>query len=76
VHVVVDGEPVQKNHVYVLPSDVMLGVEKGHLRLHPQNALHRERKPIDLFFSSLAEDRASWRCAWCCPAVTRTARSA
>jgi two-component system, chemotaxis family, CheB/CheR fusion protein len=57
VHVVVDGEPVQKNHVYVLPSDVMLGVEKGHLRLHPQNALHRERKPIDLFFSSLAEDQ-------------------
>lgn len=57
VHVVVDGEPVQKNHVYVLPSDAMLGVEKGHLRLHPQNALHRERKPIDVFFSSLAEDQ-------------------
>jgi len=57
VHTVVDGEPAQKDHVYVLPSDVMLGVEQGNLRIHPQNALQRERKPIDVFFSSLAEDQ-------------------
>ena len=57
VHTVVDGEPAQKDHVYVLPSDVMLGVEQGNLRIHAQNALQRERKPIDVFFSSLAEDQ-------------------
>ncbi|MGA7776283.1 MAG: CheR family methyltransferase, partial [Paraburkholderia sp.] len=57
VHLAADGKLVEKDNVYVLPSDVMLGIEGGHLRLHPQHTERRERKPIDLFFSSLAKDQ-------------------
>ncbi|WP_144157445.1 CheR family methyltransferase [Paraburkholderia sp. BCC1885] len=57
VQVAADGLLIQKDHVYVLPSDVMLTVEQRCLRIHPQNALQRERKPIDVFFGSLADDQ-------------------
>ncbi|PRX32181.1 two-component system CheB/CheR fusion protein [Paraburkholderia sp. BL18I3N2] len=57
VQVAADGMPIEINHVYVLPSDVVLGVENNHLRVHAQQTGRRERKPIDIFLSELANDR-------------------
>jgi two-component system, chemotaxis family, CheB/CheR fusion protein len=55
VHVAADGMRVEENHVYVLPADAILGIEKRHLLIR-KNTSRRERKPIDIFFSSLAVD--------------------
>ncbi|APA87370.1 PAS domain-containing protein [Paraburkholderia sprentiae WSM5005] len=57
VHVAADGMQVEINNVYVLPSDVILGIENAHLRVRAQQTGRRERKPIDIFFSELANDR-------------------
>ena len=37
-----------------LPGDAILGIEKGRLLIRKPNAVTRERKPIDIFFSALA----------------------
>ncbi|MGH8176020.1 MAG: chemotaxis protein CheB [Steroidobacter sp.] len=50
-----DGQRVAGNHVYVLPSDAVLTITGDRLELHPASAEHRERNPIDVFFSSLAK---------------------
>jgi two-component system CheB/CheR fusion protein len=55
VHVAVDDMPVAMNHVYVLPADAALGIERRRLQLR-RNGIRGERKPIDLFFSTLAVD--------------------
>jgi two-component system CheB/CheR fusion protein len=52
-----DGEAVEAQHVYVLPAGTILTIRKGRLRLRPISSVDRERTPIDLFFSSLAEDQ-------------------
>ena len=52
-----DGEPVEAQHVYVLPPGAILTIREGRLRLRPTSSVDRERTPIDLFFSSLAEDQ-------------------
>lgn len=44
---------VEKNHVYVLPADATLTLEKRRLIIRKTMGRH-ERKPIDIFFSSLA----------------------
>src|SRR5262245_14497775 len=49
-------QPVRVDHVYVSPSDTVLDIHNGHLRLRPI-ADGRERTPIDSFFSALAEDQ-------------------
>lgn len=41
----------------MLPADAILSIANGHLLIQTQNASRRERKPIDVFFSSLAEDQ-------------------
>ncbi len=46
----------QPNHVYVLPSDAILGIQNRALTLQKPNSAKRERKPIDIFFSALAMD--------------------
>jgi two-component system, chemotaxis family, CheB/CheR fusion protein len=53
-----DGEPVAAQHVYVLPAGAILTMREGRMQVRRIGALDRERAPIDLFFSSLAEDRA------------------
>ncbi len=53
-----EGELVQPEHVYVLPPGAILTIREGRLRLRPTSSIDRERTPIDLFFSSLAEDQA------------------
>ncbi|MGH7029088.1 MAG: chemotaxis protein CheB, partial [Stellaceae bacterium] len=52
-----DGEEVQAQHVYVLPASAILTIRDGRLRLRRTGPAERERAPIDVFFSSLAEDR-------------------
>jgi two-component system, chemotaxis family, CheB/CheR fusion protein len=52
-----DGEPAEAQHVYVLPPGAILTIREGRLRLRPTSSVDRERTPIDLFFSSLAEDQ-------------------
>lgn len=51
-----DGMRVEMGNVYVMPHNAILTMEEGRLRLRRPNALNREHKPIDIFFSSLAED--------------------
>src|SRR6201997_2657471 len=55
-----DGARVEPGWVYVLPENALLSVEKRRLRVRKPNAFQRERKPIDIFFSSLAKDQAEY----------------
>jgi len=51
-----DGQLVEAHHVYVLPPSAILTIGAGRLRLRQLAAGNRERAPIDVFFTSLAED--------------------
>src|SRR5215467_1338640 len=53
-----DGEKVEAEHVYVLPSSAILTIRQGRLQLRRTGSTDRERAPIDVFFTSLAEDQA------------------
>jgi two-component system CheB/CheR fusion protein len=55
VHVAADNIPVELDNIYVLPPDATLSIENRCL-LIGRNASRRERHPIDVFFSSLAND--------------------
>jgi two-component system CheB/CheR fusion protein len=52
-----DDQPVEAQHVYVLPPSAVLTIREGRLRLRHTGAAERERAPIDVFFTSLAEDQ-------------------
>jgi two-component system CheB/CheR fusion protein len=52
-----DDQPVEVQHVYVLPPGAVLTIREGRLRLRHTGAAERERAPIDVFFTSLAEDQ-------------------
>lgn len=54
-----DGEPVQADHVHVIPPDRDLSIENGRLHLHEPATARGVRLPVDVFFSSLAADRGS-----------------
>ncbi|WP_051410589.1 CheR family methyltransferase [Mesorhizobium sp. LNHC209A00] len=60
VVVVEDGVAVEPDHVYVMPENVTLVIENGVLHLRRPNGLTQERKPIDIFFSALAEDQGEY----------------
>jgi two-component system CheB/CheR fusion protein len=60
VAVAKDGVEVQPNCVYVLPADAIISVEAGVLQLRKSVDGRRERKPIDILFSSLAIDRGEY----------------
>jgi two-component system, chemotaxis family, CheB/CheR fusion protein len=53
-----DGEKVEAGHVYVLPPSAILTIREGTLQLRRTGSADRERAPIDVFFTSLAEDQA------------------
>jgi two-component system CheB/CheR fusion protein len=53
---VTDEPAVEPNHVYVIPPDRNMLIEKGHLRLQPRDA-RGVPHPIDMFFSALAHDQ-------------------
>ncbi len=52
-----DDQPVEAQHVYVLPPGAVLTINEGRLRLRHTGVAERERAPIDVFFTSLAEDQ-------------------
>ncbi|MBV8121639.1 MAG: PAS domain-containing protein [Alphaproteobacteria bacterium] len=53
-----DDQAVKAEHVYVLPPGAILTIRDGRLRLRHTGPTDHERAPIDVFFNSLAEDRA------------------
>ena len=55
VHNCIDGMEVENNHIYVMPAAAILTIENRRLHIRKDNA-RRERKPIDIFLSSLAVD--------------------
>ena len=55
VHIAADHQQVEVNAIYVLPADAILTIEHRCLMIS-RNANRRERHPIDVFFSSLAND--------------------
>jgi two-component system CheB/CheR fusion protein len=55
-----DGAAIEIDHVYVLPPDAILNCVDRHLQIHRIGHDRRERKPIDIFFSSLAADIGEW----------------
>lgn len=53
-----DACRVVGNHVYVIPSDSLLTIAGGRLKLEPWPAPRPRRMPIDAFLCSLAADQA------------------
>jgi len=60
VSVAADQTPIERDSVYVLPSDAILGIEKRTLQLRKLDSTRPERKPIDIFFSALAKDQGEY----------------
>ncbi len=56
VSVAEDGAEVKSGEVYVMPETSTIRIVDGRLELTPVNLDVRERKPIDVFFSSLGRD--------------------
>ncbi|WP_375263813.1 CheR family methyltransferase [Palleronia sp.] len=57
VSVAEDGAEVRPDNVYVMPEGMILTMKDGRLWLRPDDPVHRERKTIDVFFASMAEDQ-------------------
>jgi two-component system CheB/CheR fusion protein len=57
VHTASDGVVVQKDCVYVIPPDATLTISDGALRLATPAPARQQRRPIDSFLVSLAEDQ-------------------
>ena len=55
-----DGAQVRKDCVYVLPANAVISVNKGRLQVRKAESARRERKPVDILFSSLAIDRGEY----------------
>lgn len=60
VTVAEDAMEVEPDRVYVMPQNAILTIDGGKLHLRRPTAASRERKPIDIFFSSLAEDQGEY----------------
>ena len=60
VAVAEDGVEVQPNSVYVLPADAIISIAAGRLAVRKSDASRRERKPIDILFSSLAIEHGDY----------------
>jgi two-component system CheB/CheR fusion protein len=56
VAVAANGSEILVDTVSVLPANAILGVADGRLLVSKPSAGRRERKPIDIFFSALAQD--------------------
>jgi len=52
-----DGMPVAADHVFVIPPNAILTIKGGILRVTTPALPRAQRKPIDVFFASLAEDQ-------------------
>ena len=54
-----NGATVKPNHVYVIPPNVNMGINRHGLQLTPRDAVPGLHTPIDFFMRSLAEGRSS-----------------
>src|SRR5215510_1770748 len=54
-----DGMRVEPNHVYVIPHNADMTVSRGVLRLSPRAETRGQRRPIDCFLRSLAEENGA-----------------
>ena len=50
-----EGMRVERNHVYVIPPNVQMGLTDGHFHLRPRPDDRTQYTPIDSFLASLAE---------------------
>ena len=57
VKVAEDDMRIELDAVYVMPQNAILTIEDTRLRLHTSNVQNRERKPIDVFFSTSPRTR-------------------
>ncbi|HEY4198338.1 MAG TPA: CheR family methyltransferase [Mucilaginibacter sp.] len=59
MHVVeaVDGQPIEADHVYIIPPNRDMGIHNRKLLLLNQAKPNGFRQPIDYFFQSLADDQ-------------------
>ncbi len=55
-----NGAIVRRDCVYVLPADAIITLKSGRLLLRKTDDGRRERKPIDILFSSLAVDQEDY----------------
>ena len=58
VQEVVDGMPIERDQVYVIPPDTQMTLQGDVLRLAPRTPKIPNR-PLDTFFTSLAQERTS-----------------
>ncbi|HEY6571703.1 MAG TPA: CheR family methyltransferase, partial [Candidatus Eisenbacteria bacterium] len=54
---ITNAEPVQANHVYIIPRDTNLSIAGGVLKLEQRPRSRAPHRPIDAFFESLSQDR-------------------
>lgn len=52
-----DGDPVQADHVYVIPPDATMTIADSHLAISKPAPPRQHRWPINTFFTSLAHDQ-------------------
>lgn len=52
-----DRMRVEADHVYVIPSDTILTLEHGRMKLEPRRSDDHPPRSIDVFFESLAQDQ-------------------
>ena len=57
VREITDNQPVEANHVYVIPRDTNLRIVQGLLKLEPRERTRAPHRPIDSYFESLAQDQ-------------------
>lgn len=50
-----EGESISPNHVYLIPSDKLMTIKDGKLKLVNRDLTPEEHHPIDIFFESLSE---------------------
>jgi two-component system chemotaxis response regulator CheB len=49
------GQKVKPNHIYILPINKMMTIEKGYLQLRDRPVQDRSNWAVDIFFKSLAK---------------------
>ena len=52
---VTEGMRIERDHLYVIPPNVQLGLTDGHFHLKPRPDDRTQFTPVDLFLTSLAE---------------------
>jgi two-component system CheB/CheR fusion protein len=54
---VMDGMPVERDRIYVIPPNKTMGIDGGKFVLVERDHAHSPHLPIDYFFAALANDR-------------------